>query len=130
MPKLLTAIEIRFNDRLLIAEVAQHIETSCALHCAVVNRRTGTRTKAVNTHKPIEVPVGPEVLGRLFNVTGHTIDNKGEINTKMKMPIHRPAPSFEEQDTSSVIFETGIKVIDLIAPYSRAEKSDFSAERA
>ncbi len=123
MPKLLTAIEIRFNERLLVAEVAQHIGDD-VVRCIALSSTDGLvrGTRAVNTQKPIEVPVGNEVLGRLFNVTGHTIDNKGEVNTKIKMPIHRPAPSFEEQDTSSVIFETGIKVIDLIAPYSRGGK--------
>lgn len=123
MPKLLTAIEIRFNDRLLVAEVAQHIGDDI-VRCIALSSTDGLvrGTQAYNTEKPIEVPVGAEVLGRLFNVTGHTIDNKGELNTKMKMPIHRAAPSFEEQDTSSVIFETGIKVIDLIAPYTRGGK--------
>lgn len=123
MPKLLTAIEIRFNDRLLVAEVAQHIGDDI-VRCIALSSTDGLvrGTQAFNTQKPIEVPVGAEVLGRLFNVTGHTIDNKGELDTKMKMPIHRAAPSFEEQDTSSVIFETGIKVIDLIAPYTRGGK--------
>lgn len=123
MPKLLTAIEIRFNDRLLVAEVAQHIGDDI-VRCIALSSTDGLvrGTQAFNTQKPIEVPVGAEVLGRLFNVTGHTIDNKGEVETKMKMPIHRAAPSFEEQDTSSVIFETGIKVIDLIAPYTRGGK--------
>ncbi|MEL7570149.1 MAG: F0F1 ATP synthase subunit beta [Eubacteriaceae bacterium] len=123
MPKLLTAIEIRFNDRLLVAEVAQHIGDD-VVRCIALSSTDGLvrGTQAFNTQKPIEVPVGAEVLGRLFNVTGHTIDNKGELDTKMKMPIHRAAPSFEEQDTSSVIFETGIKVIDLIAPYTRGGK--------
>lgn len=123
MPKLLTAIEIRFNDRLLVAEVAQHIGDD-VVRCIALSSTDGLvrGTQAFNTQKPIEVPVGDEVLGRLFNVTGHTIDNKGELDTKMKMPIHRAAPSFEEQDTSSVIFETGIKVIDLIAPYTRGGK--------
>jgi len=123
MPKLLNAIEIRFMNKLLVAEVAQHIGDDVA-RCIALSSTDGLvrGTQAVDTQKPIEVPVGEEVLGRLFNVTGHTIDNKGELNTKMKMPIHRPAPSFEEQDTSSVVFETGIKVIDLIAPYAKGGK--------
>ena len=123
LPKLLTAIEIRFNNRLLVAEVAQHIGDD-VVRCIALSSTDGLvrGTHAINTEKPIEVPVGNEVLGRLFNVTGHTIDNKGELETKMKMPIHRAAPLFEEQDTSSVIFETGIKVIDLIAPYTRGGK--------
>ncbi|MEG1583702.1 MAG: F0F1 ATP synthase subunit beta, partial [Anaerovorax sp.] len=68
------------------------------------------------------VPVGKEVLGRLFNVIGETIDDKGPVHTEKKMPIHRQAPSFEEQDTTAQIFETGIKVVDLIAPYTRGGK--------
>ncbi len=78
--------------------------------------------EAVNTGEPITVPVGKETLGRLFNVLGEPIDEKGEINAKMTSPIHKPAPSFEEQETSTEIFETGIKVVDLIAPYSRGGK--------
>jgi F-type H+-transporting ATPase subunit beta len=78
--------------------------------------------EAKDTGGPITVPVGQEVLGRLFNVVGDTIDDKGPCITEKRMPIHRPAPSFEEQDTSSQIFETGIKVVDLIAPYTRGGK--------
>ena len=78
--------------------------------------------KGIQSLRPIDVykrqvPVGNEVLGRLFNVIGETIDEKGPLKTEKRAPIHRSAPSFEEQDTNSEIFETGIKVIDLIAPY-------------
>ena len=76
----------------------------------------------MDTGAPIQVPVGKEVLGRMFNVIGETIDEKGEIDTDLVASIHREAPSFEEQDTSAQIFETGIKVIDLIAPYTRGGK--------
>ena len=78
--------------------------------------------EAIDTGAPISVPVGPEVLGRLFNVIGETIDNKGDVNAAARNFIHRAAPSFEEQDTTAQIFETGIKVIDLIAPYTRGGK--------
>jgi F-type H+-transporting ATPase subunit beta len=78
--------------------------------------------EAEDTGGPIEVPVGEEVLGRLFNVIGENIDGKEPVVTAAKMPIHRPAPSFEDQDTTAQIFETGIKVIDLIAPYTRGGK--------
>lgn len=77
---------------------------------------------AVDTGAPIVVPVGPEVLGRLFNVTGNTVDNKGDTKAKKHWPIHRPAPSFEEQSTTAEVFETGIKVIDLIAPFIKGGK--------
>ena len=78
--------------------------------------------EAVDTGAPISVPVGKEVLGRLFNVIGDTIDEKGPVPTDLRMPIHREAPSFEDQDTAAQVFETGIKVIDLIAPYTRGGK--------
>ena len=77
---------------------------------------------AVDTGGPIAVPVGNEVLGRLLNVTGETIDEKGPVETDKRSSIHREAPSFEEQDTSTQVFETGIKVIDLIAPYTKGGK--------
>ena len=76
----------------------------------------------MDTGAPITVPVGDEVLGRLFNVMGQTIDEKGPVNTTKTSPIHKPAPSFEDQNTKSEIYETGIKVIDLIAPYTRGGK--------
>ncbi|MCQ2548081.1 MAG: F0F1 ATP synthase subunit beta [Clostridia bacterium] len=123
MPELLNAIEIKLGDKKIIAEVEQHIGDDIA-RCIALSSTDGlTRdTEALDTGKPIEVPVGQEVLGRLFNVVGETIDEKGELKTDKRAPIHRPAPSFAEQDTSSQIFETGIKVIDLIAPYTRGGK--------
>jgi F-type H+-transporting ATPase subunit beta len=78
--------------------------------------------EAVDQNDPISTPVGEAVLGRVFNVLGETIDNRGEVETNERMPIHRPAPKFEEQETSTELFETGIKVIDLIAPYTRGGK--------
>ena len=78
--------------------------------------------EALDTGAPITVPVGDEVLGRLFNVMGQTIDDKGPVHTTKTSPIHKPAPSFEDQNTKSEIYETGIKVIDLIAPYTRGGK--------
>ena len=78
--------------------------------------------EALDTGKPIQVPVGEEVLGRLFNVLGEPIDEKGVVETKHREPIHKQAPAFEDQSTSSQMFETGIKVIDLIAPYTRGGK--------
>ncbi len=123
MPELLNAITIPYNDKNIVVEVAQHIGDDVA-RCVALSSTDGlTRgMEAKDTNGPISVPVGNEVLGRLFNVIGETIDEKGPCNTKKRMPIHRPAPSFEEQDTSSQIFETGIKVVDLIAPYTRGGK--------
>ena len=123
MPELLNAINIPYQDRNIVIEVAQHIGDDVA-RCVALSSTDGlTRgMEAKDTRGPISVPVGHEVLGRLFNVIGETIDEKGPCNTEKTMPIHRQAPSFEDQDTSSQIFETGIKVVDLIAPYTRGGK--------
>ena len=88
--------------------------------CIALSSTDGLRRgmEAVDTGEPIKVPVGKEVLGRMFNVIGDTIDEKGDVGTELRASIHRAAPPFEEQDTSAQIFETGIKVIDLIAPVS------------
>lgn len=123
MPELLNAIEIMLDGRKIVAEVAQHIGDDMA-RCVALSSTDGLSRgmEAVDMGAPISVPVGPEVLGRLFNVIGETIDGKGEVNAEKKASIHRAAPSFEEQDTTAQIFETGIKVIDLIAPYTRGGK--------
>ncbi len=123
MPELLNAIEIIFNDRRIVVEVAQHIGDD-VVRCVALSSTDGlTRgMEATDTGNPISVPVGPEVLGRLFNVIGETIDEKGPCESSKTMPIHREAPTFEEQETTTQIFETGIKVVDLIAPYTRGGK--------
>lgn len=123
LPNLLNAIEIEFDDKKLIVEVAQHIGDDI-VRCISMGATEGLvrGTKAYDTGEPISVPVGDETLGRLFNVLGETIDEKGQLDQVETMPIHRDAPSFEEQDTSQAILETGIKVVDLIAPYSRGGK--------
>lgn len=123
MPELLNAIKIPYKDMDVVVEVAQHIGDDVA-RCVALSSTDGlTRgMKAIDMNRPISVPVGNEVLGRLFNVIGETIDEKGPCITEKQMPIHRTAPSFEDQDTSSQIFETGIKVVDLIAPYTRGGK--------
>ncbi len=123
MPELLNAIEIHDGDRKIMAEVAQHIGDDVA-RCVALSSTDGLirGMKAIDTGAPITVPVGNEVLGRLFNVIGETIDEKGPVNTTKTSPIHKPAPSFADQNTKSEIYETGIKVIDLIAPYTRGGK--------
>ena len=123
MPELLNAIEIQFEGRRIVAETAQHMGDDVA-RCVALSSTDGLKRgmEAADTGGPIEVPVGREVLGRLFNVIGETIDDAGPVETKMKASIHRPAPDFEEQNTSAEVFETGIKVIDLIAPYTRGGK--------
>lgn len=123
MPELLNAIDIDCGGTCIVAEVSQHIGDD-VVRCIALSSTDGLRRgmDAVDTGDPISVPVGPEVLGRLFNVVGDNIDEKPAVVTEQRAPIHRLAPSFEDQDTSAVIFETGIKVVDLIAPYTRGGK--------
>ena len=123
LPELLNAIKIPHNDDTIMAEVAQHIGDD-VVRCVALSSTDGlTRgMTAMDTGAPITVPVGDEVLGRLFNVIGQTIDEKGPVNTTKTSPIHKPAPAFEDQNTKSEIYETGVKVIDLIAPYTRGGK--------
>ena len=123
LPDLLNAINIEIDDRTIVAEVAQHIGDDI-VRCVALSSTDGLRRgmEASDTGGPISVPVGPEVLGRLFTVLGETIDGKEPVVTETRSSIHKPAPSFEEQDTSAQIFETGIKVIDLIAPYTKGGK--------
>ncbi len=123
MPELLNAVKIKFDDRIIVTEVAQHIGDDVA-RCIALSSTDGLRRgmEAFDTGEAISVPVGKDVLGRMFNVIGEPIDEKGPVESELKSVIHRAAPSFEEQDTSAQIFETGIKVIDLIAPYTRGGK--------
>ncbi|NLC04069.1 MAG: F0F1 ATP synthase subunit beta [Tissierellia bacterium] len=123
LPKLLNAIEIIKDGEKLIVEVAQHIGDD-TVRCVSMGSTDGLvrGMECTNTGSSITIPVGRETLGRLFNVLGETIDGKEAVVTEKTAPIHRQAPSFEEQETSKEIFETGIKVVDLIAPYSKGGK--------
>lgn len=123
MPNLLNAIKIENNDDYIIAEVSQHIGDDVA-RCIAMSSTDGLvrGMKAVDTGTPITVPVGDKTLGRLFNVLGETIDNEAPLKDTPTLPIHREPPAFEDQIPSKEIFETGIKVIDLIAPYSKGGK--------
>ena len=123
MPNLLNAIHIEQNGKTIVAEVEQHIGADQA-RCIALSSTDGMYRgmEATDTGEPIKVPVGKEVLGRLFNVLGETIDEKGAVEAERYDAIHRPAPDYKDQDTSSVIFETGIKVIDLLAPYTKGGK--------
>lgn len=123
LPNLLNAIEINKEEETIIVEVAQHVGDD-TVRCISMDSTDGLirGMKALDTGKSIAVPVGEDTLGRLFNVLGETIDGKEQVKTKERSPIHRPAPTFEEQETSQEIFETGIKVVDLIAPYSKGGK--------
>ncbi|MCI8647306.1 MAG: F0F1 ATP synthase subunit beta [Firmicutes bacterium] len=123
IPELLSAINIDHDGQKIVTEVAQHVGDDI-VRCVALSSTDGlTRgMEAVDTGAPIKVPVGKEVLGRMFNVIGETIDEKGPVKTDKLAAIHRAAPEFDEQDTTAQIFETGIKVIDLIAPYTRGGK--------
>ena len=123
LPNLLNAIHIENEGKTLVAEVSQHIGGDI-VRCIAMSSTDGLRrgVEAVDTGSPITVPVGPETLGRIFNLLGEPVDNKPAPDIKKHLPIHRPAPSFEEQVTSTEILETGIKVIDLIAPYQKGGK--------
>ena len=123
LPELLSAIDIAFEGKRIVAEVAQHIGDDI-VRCVALSSTDGLKRgmEATDTGAPISVPVGKEVLGRLFNVIGETIDGKGPVEATLRHVIHRAAPSFEEQNTATEIFETGIKVIDLIAPYTKGGK--------
>lgn len=123
LPKIYDAIRVEYKDIKLTAEVAQHIGNNIA-RCVSMSSTDGLvrGVKAVNTGAPITVPVGKVTLGRLLNVLGETIDEKGDIEGSPVLPIHREAPPFEEQVTKTEILETGIKVVDLIAPYAKGGK--------
>lgn len=124
LPDLLTAIEIkRRGEPDLTVEVAQGIGAD-TVRCIAMGSTDGLvrGMEAVDTGKPIQAPVGENILGRMFNVLGQPIDGLGDVQTEEKMPIHRKAPSFDEQSTSSAVLETGIKVIDLLCPYAKGGK--------
>lgn len=123
LPNIYNAIEIKMDGKVIIAEVEQHIGDDIVRTIAMESTEGLKRgVKAVDTGKPVQVPVGQQVLGRLFNVLGHTMDEKEALESEEYYTIHRPAPTFEEQSVEPEMFETGIKVIDLIAPYQRGGK--------
>ncbi len=123
LPRLLNAIEIDNNGTKLTVEVAQHIGDD-VVRCIAMSTTDGLvrGMEAVDTGSPIKVPVGRETLGRIFNLLGEPVDEKPAPETQDKWPIHREAPSYEEQTAASEVLETGIKVIDLIAPYLKGGK--------
>lgn len=123
LPAIRNAIHIPYHDGYMTAEVAQHVGDD-VVRCIAMSSTDGlTRgLECLDTGSPIQVPVGDEVLGRMFNVLGETIDGLGPVNTDKKLPIHRLAPTFAEQRTTSDILETGIKVIDLLCPYAKGGK--------
>ncbi|MBE6109557.1 MAG: F0F1 ATP synthase subunit beta [Erysipelotrichaceae bacterium] len=125
LPSIKNAIKIKNSETgvTMTAEVAQHIGDDI-VRCIAMSSTDGLvrGMDCVDTGSPIEVPVGDEVLGRMFNVLGEPIDGLGEVKASKYMPIHREAPTFAQQQTTSEILETGIKVIDLLCPYSKGGK--------
>lgn len=123
LPAIYNALEVKNGKESLILETQQHLGDG-AVRAVSMGSTDGLErgVEVIDTESPISVPVGEEVLGRLFNVLGETIDQKGATKAKNSWPIHRSAPSFAEQSTTSEVFETGIKVIDLLAPFVKGGK--------
>ncbi len=123
LPDLLNALEIDHNGTTIVAEVAQHIGDNTA-RCIAMSSTDGLvrGEKARDTGKSIAVPVGDETLGRMFNLLGEPIDNGAPVETEERWEIHRPAPTYEDQEGATTILETGIKVIDLLCPYAKGGK--------
>lgn len=123
LPNLLNAIEVNLNGSTLVLEVAQHIGDD-VVRCIAMSSTDGLvrGTDAIDTGSAISVPVGKETLSRIFNLLGEPVDNKPAPKTKERWEIHREPPTFEEQKASNEVLETGIKVVDLIAPYLKGGK--------
>jgi F-type H+/Na+-transporting ATPase subunit beta len=123
LPQIYNAVEIEMGDGKLVAEVQQHLGNNW-VRCLAMGTTDGLGrgAVAVDAGQPITIPVGHETLGRLFNIVGEPIDNLGPVETKERSPIHRTPPSFEEQATTVQMLETGMKVIDLITPFTRGGK--------
>ena len=123
IPDILNAIEVDNNGNRLVLEVAQHLGESTVRTIAMDSTEGLVRgTKATDTGAPITVPVGPETLGRILNVIGEPVDEGEPVKAKQQFPIHRKAPDYVDQSTESEILVTGIKVIDLLAPYAKGGK--------
>ena len=123
LPAIYNALTIPNGKKTLTVEVAQHIGDN-TVRCIAMASTDGLMrdTEVIDTGKSISVPVGDETLGRIFNVLGDTVDNGKPIKTDKRWNIHRTAPEYDELASSTEVFETGIKVIDLICPYSKGGK--------
>jgi len=128
LPEVMTALKTTnpaIDDRAdnLVVEVALHLGEK-TIRAIAMDTTDGLRRgqEVFNTGAPITIPVGPETLGRIMNVIGEPVDERGPIDAKMSFPIHRAAPEFVDQSTSVEVLETGIKVVDLIAPYNKGGK--------
>jgi len=125
LPEIMNALNVdRGDEGILVLEVAQHLGDSIVRTVAMDSTDGLVRgVKAEDTGKPISMPVGPETLGRLFDVTGNVIDGKGDVSAKKEYPIHRSAPKHEDLTTSTDILVTGIKVVDMMEPYTKGGKT-------
>ena len=123
LPEILTALECNNGGNRLVLEVAQHLGES-SVRTIAMDATEGLKRgdEVTDTAAPIKVPVGPETLGRIINVIGEPIDERGEIKPTDNWPIHRSAPEFNDQSTETEVLVTGIKVIDLLAPYAKGGK--------
>ena len=123
LPEINNALELKLGKGTLVLEVQKHMGDNMVRAVAMgATDGLARGVEVINTGAPISVPVGQETLGRMFGVLGQAIDGKEEIKTKIKLPIHRAAPAFTEQATQTEVFETGIKVIDLICPFTKGGK--------
>jgi F-type H+-transporting ATPase subunit beta len=124
LPSILNAVEIdREGEDPLVVEVAQHLGNNWVRSVAMTTTDGLARgTRAVDTGRPISVPVGEATLGRVFDVLGRPIDMKGPVKADVTLPIHREPPNFEDQTTEVEVFETGLKIIDLICPFKKGGK--------
>ena len=124
LPEIYTALEVPIDGHRLVLEVEQQLPNNW-VRCVAMDTTDGLQRgmPVINTGSPISVPVGEAALGRIFNALGEPIDNKGKVETTAKYPIHRLPPTFEEQSTKSEFHETGMKVIDLIAPFTQGGKT-------
>jgi F-type H+/Na+-transporting ATPase subunit beta len=123
LPNILNALHVKADNRLIVLEVAQHLGESEVRTIAMDTTDGLVRgEKAVDTGSPIAMPVGPETLGRILNVIGDPVDERGPVGHKLTLPIHRNAPAFVDQSTEAQILATGIKVVDLLAPYAKGGK--------
>jgi F-type H+-transporting ATPase subunit beta len=123
LPAIMNALKVDNNGNKLILEVAQHLGENVVRTIAMDSTEGLVRGQtATDLDAPISMPVGPETLGRIMNVIGDPVDERGPINTTKKYPIHRPAPEFDDQSTETEVLVTGIKVVDLLAPYARGGK--------
>ena len=124
LPEIYNALEIDMGDgKKLVLEVQQHLGNNW-VRALAMDTTDGLRrgAEAIDTGDPILVPVGQPTLGRLFNALGQPLDNLGDVKADEHWPIHRPAPTMEERDTTPQVFETGIKVFDLVSPFTKGGK--------